>query len=121
MQKIFVLITALGIASGAFANPASAEIIKTDAGLAGKEFCWSGGADNETYNRDHTYIYNVTATGQKIETYKGTWTISKDGTITLKLDGGTTALRRYDIDGDHVKELTGSVASYGGGGGGKVC
>jgi len=94
--------------------PASAEIIKTDAGLAGKKICWSAGADTEIYNRDHTYIYNVEGTSQKYTTTKGTWTTSKDGTVTIKVDGGGTWLRRYDVDGDNFKELTGSLLSWGG-------
>ena len=114
MQKLPILIAALGISFSAFASPVFAEIIKTDAGLAGKTFCWSGGADNEIYNRDHTYIYNKEDVGQKIYTTTGTWTIGKDGTVTIKVAGGSTWLRRYDIDGDHIKELTGSLLSWGG-------
>jgi hypothetical protein len=56
MQKLFISIAALGIACNAFASPASAAIINTDAGLAGKIFCWSNGWDSEKYNRDHTYV-----------------------------------------------------------------
>ena len=94
--------------------PTSAETIRTDAGLAGKTFCWSGGYDNEIYNRDHTYVYNYEDVSQKIYSTKGKWTISKDGTVTIKADGGQTWLRRYDFDGEHVKELTGSLLSWGG-------
>jgi len=118
MQKLCTLIAAAGFASSACAIPASAEVITTDAGLAGKRFCWSGGADSETYNRDHTYvyIYMATVTAQAPTTVKGTWAISKDGTITLKLNGGGTAVRRYDaIDADHLKELTGTLLNWWGG------
>jgi len=101
-------ISAIGLAS------ASAEIIKSDASLAGKRICWSAGADNEIYNRDHTYIYSVESVGQKYYTTTGTWSIGKDGTVTIKVTGGGTLLRRYDFDGDHLKELTGSLLSWGG-------
>jgi hypothetical protein len=94
--------------------PAFAEIVKTDAGLAGKRICSSGGADTEVYNRDHTYVYNKEDIAQKYIATKGTWSIAKDGTVTIKTEGGGTWLRRYDVDGDNFKELTGSLLSWGG-------
>jgi hypothetical protein len=95
-------------------TPASAEIIKTDAGLAGQKFCWSQGWDQEKYNPDHTYVYYYRpATGQwdKQLSEKGTWSISKDGTVTLKLDSGTKT-RRYVINGNQVKELTKTLFNW---------
>jgi hypothetical protein len=70
MQKLFVCVAALGLASGTFANHASAEIIKTDAGPACQKFCWSQGFDQETYGRDHTtFITSVRPRGNGINSY----------------------------------------------------
>jgi hypothetical protein len=94
---------------------ASAGIINTDAGLAGQKFCWSQGWDQETYGRDRTYSYYYRpSSGQwdKQLSDKGTWTISKDGTVTLKLVSGGTQTRRYDINGNQVKELTKSLFNW---------
>ncbi len=103
-------LSAIAIAS---ATSASAEIIKTDAGLAGKKFCWSGGFDQENYGRDHTYVFTTNRINYQTTT-KGTWAISKNGTVTLKFEGGAAQLRRYEIeaDGEHVKDLTNTIVSY---------
>ena len=112
MRKLFLLTAALGI--GSSSTIASAEIIKTDAGLAGASFCWF--ADQEKYGRDHTYVhYMRPASGQwdKQLSEKGTWAISKDGTVTLQLDSGTQT-RRYDVTGRQVKELTNAIQNTNG-------
>jgi hypothetical protein len=114
MQGLSTLIAAVGIASSSCVISAFAEIIKTDAGLAGQKFCWSQGWDQEIYGSDHTYVYYYRpATGQwdKQSSEKGTWSISKDGTVTLKLDTGAKT-RRYDINGNQVKELTHSLWNW---------
>jgi hypothetical protein len=110
-SKHFVLLAALGVSFMTFATLSSAEIIKTDAGLAGQKFCWSQGFDTEIYGRDHTYVHTYRPSFQqydKLLSEKGTWAISKDGTITLKLDTGTQT-RRYDINGGQINELTNSL------------
>jgi hypothetical protein len=123
MRKLCVPTVALGISFGAFAHPVSAETIKTDAGLAGKKFCWSSGWHYEKYGRDHSYVYysHVDYLSFSPLTAKGTWTISKDGIVTLELSDGSTKTRQYDmIDGSHVKELTGSLFNWRGAPG-KLC
>jgi len=115
MERKYLPLFIAGLSVMALA-PASAEIIKTDAGLAGQKFCWSQGWDQEIYGRDHTYVhYYRPATGQwdKQSSEKGTWSISKDGTVTLKLDTGTQT-RRYDVNGNQVKELTNAVQNWSG-------
>lgn len=111
MHRLFAMAAAVSIASGAFATPARAEIVKTDAGLAGRNFCWLSGWDSEQYGRDHSYIYSYHMhdfnQGQIV--IHGTWTISRDGTVTLDIDGGGTLVRRYEIIDDHVNELTGTL------------
>jgi hypothetical protein len=112
MRKLFLLTAALGI--GTSSTFASAEIVRTDAGLAGASFCWF--ADQEKYGRDHTYVhYFRPASGQwdKQLSEKGTWAIGKDGTVTLKLDSGTQT-RRYDITGGRIKELTNAIQNTNG-------
>jgi hypothetical protein len=97
----FVLLAALGVSFMTFATLGFAEIIKTDAGMAGQKF----------YGRDHTYVHTFRPSFQqydKMLSEKGTWAISKDGTITLKLDTGTQT-RRYDINGGQINELTNSL------------
>jgi hypothetical protein len=42
MRKLFVSLAAFGVASSTFADSASAEIIKTDAGLAGQKLLVTG-------------------------------------------------------------------------------
>ncbi len=115
-SKHLVSIAALGVGFISFASSGVASIINSDAGLAGKRFCWSEGADQEHYGADHTYVhYSRPTSGQwdKQQSEKGTWSISKDGTVTLKLDTGTQS-RRYDLSGSQVKELTGSLPNFGG-------
>ena len=116
MRKVVAAMAAAGIASSAFAAPARAEIINTDAALAGRTFCWSLGWDSEQYGRDHSYVYSYHMTywnqGQLV--LHGSWTISRDGTVTLKIDGGGTLTRRYDINGEHVFELNGTLVHSGG-------
>jgi hypothetical protein len=117
MRKLFVSLAAFGVASSTFADSASAEIIKTDAGLAGQKFCWSQGFDTEIYGRDHNYVHTFRPSFQqydKMLSEKGTWAISKDGTVTLKLDTGTQT-RRYDINGGQINELTNSLQMVHGG------
>ena len=120
MRRVFAAAAALGIAAGAPATPARAEIITTDAGLAGKNFCWWSGWDSEQYGRDHSYIYSyhISPNTDVQRVIHGAWTIARDGTVTLKIDGGGTLTRRYDVNGEHVYELTGTL---GGGGDGHVC
>ena len=94
--------------------PASAKIITTDAELAGSSFCWY--TEQEKYGRDHTYIhYYRPYSGQWDNqlSEKGTWAISKDGTVTVRLDGGAKT-RRYDVNGGRVKELTNSIINVNG-------
>jgi hypothetical protein len=117
MRKLFVSLAAFGVASSTFADSASAEIIKTDAGLAGQKFCWSQGFDTEIYGRDYNYVHTFRPSFQqydKMLSEKGTWAISKDGTVTLKLDTGTQT-RRYDINGGQINELTNSLQMVHGG------
>ena len=118
MHKLFAAITAVGMACSALAPPACADIIRTDAALAGKNFCWLLGRDSEQYGRDHSYAYSFVASYSVQVVIHGTWTVSHDGLVTLKIDGGGTLVRRYDVNGEHVVELTGSV---GGGDNGHVC
>jgi hypothetical protein len=99
----------------AVARPAFAEIVRTDAELAGKNFCWALGADSEQYGRDHSYVYSYVFSYSVQIVLHGVWSI-RDGVVTLKLDGGVTATRRYDIDGEHVTELTGSLMGSAAGG-----
>jgi hypothetical protein len=124
MRKLFLSTATVGFALSAFADPVSAAIITTDAGLAGKIFCWRD--DQEKFGADHSYFFYWHPGGgafDKQNVDKGAWAISRDGTVTLKLSGGTQ-IRRYDINGDRVKELTGALFSYTGyvgDGPGKVC
>ena len=66
------------------------------------------------FRPDHTYVYSyhvhVWNTHQFV--IRGAWAIERDGTVTLTLEGAGVILRRYDVNGDHVVELTGSL--YGG-------
>jgi hypothetical protein len=123
MRKLFQSTATVGIAFSIFADPVSAGIITKD-GLAGKRFCWLD--DQEKFGADHSYVFYWRPGGGGFDKQyedKGTWAISKDGTVTLKLSGGTQT-RRYDIDGGRVKELTGSLfnyTGYAGAGLGKVC
>jgi hypothetical protein len=90
MRKLFLLTATVGIAFGTFADPVSAAIITTDAGLAGKTFCWRD--DEEKFGADHSYVFYWHPGGGSFDKQyedKGTWAISKDGTVTLKLSGGT--------------------------------
>jgi hypothetical protein len=124
MRKLFLLTATVGIAFSTFADPVSAAIITTDAGLAGKTFCWLD--DQEKFGADHSYVFYWHPGGGGFDKQyedKGTWAISKDGTVTLKLSGGAQ-VRRYDVNGGQVKELTGTLFSntcYAGNGPGKVC
>jgi hypothetical protein len=118
MRKCFAAAAALGVASSALAWPARADIIVSDAALAGKNFCWFTGWDSEQYGRDHSYVYSYHANFDVQFVIRGVWTIARDGAVTLKIDGGGTLVRRYEINGEHVKELTGSL---GGGSDGHVC
>jgi hypothetical protein len=118
MRKLIAVMAAIGLASSALSPYANAEIVKSDAVLAGKNFCWSQGADSEQYGRDHTYVYSYLFSPNVQIVLHGVWTISRDGAVTLKIDGGVTLIRRYDIDGEHVVELTGSLGS---GSDGHVC
>ena len=94
--------------------PASAEIVRTEAALSGRTICWWSGWDSEQFRPDHTYVYSyhvhVWNTHQFV--IRGAWAIERDGTVTLTLEGAGVILRRYDVNGDHVVELTGSL--YGG-------
>jgi hypothetical protein len=118
MRKALATIAAAGMAASACATPASAEIIKTEAELAGKNFCWSSGYDSEQYGRDYSYAYSFHSLANVNIQFviHGAWSIARDGTVTLKIDGGGTLIRRYDIDGDRVNEVTGSLGSLRGGG-----
>jgi hypothetical protein len=119
MRRVVGATTALVIAAAAAATPALAEIITTDAGLAGKNFCWASGLDSEQYGRDHSYIYSYHMWSNSIQyVIHGAWTVGRDGVVTLKIEGGATLVRRYEIDGERVNELTGSLA---GGADGHVC
>jgi hypothetical protein len=112
VHKLFAVIAATAMAAGASASPAGAEIIKSEAALAGKNFCWWSGWDSEQYGRDHTYVYSYHVQIWFPQQYvvRGTWSIGRDGTVTLKMEAGGTLVRRYDIDGDHVTELTGTLS-----------
>ena len=124
MRKLFLSTVTVGLAFSIFADPVSAAIITTDAGLAGKTFCWLD--DQEKFGADHSYVFYWHPGGGGFDKQyedKGTWAISKDGTIILKLNGATQT-RRYDINGGSVKELTGGLfnySGYAGNGLGKVC
>jgi hypothetical protein len=117
MRKAVAMIAAAGMAASVCAAPAQAEIVRTEAELAGKNFCWSSGRDSEQYGRDSSYVYSFhSLTNVNIQfVIHGAWSIARDGTVTLKIDGGGTLIRRYDIDGDRVNELTGTIDSSGGG------
>jgi hypothetical protein len=120
MRRLFTAIAAVGVAAGVFATPAHAEIIKTDAALAGKNFCWSSGWDAEQFGHDHSYTYslhlNYFTQGQFV--LHGTWAINRDGVVTLNIDGGGILVRRYEVNGEYVRELTGTLF---GGSAGHVC
>jgi hypothetical protein len=51
MRKLFLSTVTVGLAFSIFADPVSAAIITTDAGLAGKTFCWLD--DQEKFGADH--------------------------------------------------------------------
>jgi hypothetical protein len=108
------------MASSAIVPPARAELIRSDAALAGKNFCWSSGSAFEQYGRDHSYVYSAPVSIEYAvqSVVHGTWSIGRDGVVTLKIEGGWTLYRRYDVNGDHVAELSGSL---GGGAEGHVC
>ena len=105
------MIAAAGMAASARATPACAEIVRTEAELAGKNFCWSSGRDSEQYAADYSYAYSFhSSMNVNIQfVIHGTWSIARDGAVTLKIDGGGTLIRRYEIEGDRVNELTGTL------------
>ena len=121
MRKLFLSTVTVGLASSIFADPVSAAIVTTDAGLAGKTFCWNGGHDQEIFSADHGYVYywHPSSGGGYDKRVDGTWSISKNGTVTIKLAAGVQTTR-YDVNGDQVKELMGSPFNYRGAPG-KVC
>lgn len=112
MRKLFAVTAVVALSCGAPTAPARAEIIRSDAALADKNFCWWSGWDSEQYGRDHSYVYSyhvhIWDTHQIV--VHGTWTIGRDGTITLTMEAGGTLIRKYDVDGDRVIELTGTLS-----------
>ncbi len=110
MRRVVLAIAALAMA-GCPLRPALAEIIRTDAALAGRTVGWDSGGDSEQFGREHNYSYSyhvqVWTTNQYVA--HGRWSVSADGTVTLNMEGGAIVIRKYDVRGDRVVELTGSL------------
>ncbi len=118
MRKTIAAAAAAGVASTAFEWPVRAEFISNESALACSNFFWFSGLDSEQYGRDHSYVYSYHSNFNIQFVIRGAWTIGRDGAVTLKIDGGGTLVRRCDVNGEHVKELTGSL---GGGSDGHLC
>ena len=96
----------------AFGNASGAEVVRNDASLLGRRICWFSGLDSEQYNRDHSYVYTFhTRLWDQMRQYvvRGTWALFPDGSIVLTMDGGGSSVRRYEVSGDRVSEVTGSL------------
>jgi hypothetical protein len=98
-----------------FSAPLSAsraEVMRSDASLSGRRICWFSGLDSEQYNRDHSYVYSYhTRLWDQMRQYvvRGAWSFAPDGSVVLTMDGGGSWIRKYEVNGDRVSELTGSL------------
>jgi len=92
-------------------RPAIAEIIHSDGRLSGRKMCWWSQFDSEQYHRDHTYVYTYHVHIWIISQYvvRGVWSVAPDGVVTVKLDGGGAMVRKYEVNGDRLVELTGTL------------
>ena len=111
MQKALLAIAVVAMLTGLWARPAIAEIARSDAAIAGRTICWWSGWDSEQYGRDHSYVYSYHVHLYDAHQYviRGAWSLGPDGTITLTMEGGGVLARKYDVNGDHVVELTGTL------------
>ena len=111
MGKVGSMIAALASFVTLCPAPASAKILRAESAIADKTICWWSGMDSEQYHRDHSYIYAYHYHDWPAIQWvvRGTWSMGPNGAITLNLEGGTVTVRQYDVVGERIDELTGSV------------
>ena len=111
MRKASAMIAAAGMAATGCATPACAEIVRTEAALTSKNFCWSSGRDSEQIcprlflrlllpqfdERQHSVRHSRDMVDRQ----------GRHGDAQDRRGG--TLIRRYEIDGDRVNELTGTL------------
>jgi hypothetical protein len=111
MRRVFLAIAALAAAATGPPDLAVGEIVRSETTLANRTICWWSGQDSEQYLGDHTYVYSYHVHVWTPYQYvvRGRWSIGRDGVVTLTMEGGAVQTRKYDIRGDHVVELTGTL------------
>lgn len=111
MARVLSTIAALTFLAALPSTPASAKILRPESAIVDKTICWWSGSDSEQYHRDHSYIYAYHYHDWPAIQWvvRGIWSMGSDGAITLKLEGGTVMVRQYDVMGDRIDELTGSL------------
>jgi hypothetical protein len=106
------MLSIIALLSGAVCPPALADVARSEAILADRTICWWSGWDSEQYLRDHTYVYSYHVSNWYTHqvVIRGVWALERDGTVTLTMEDGVKLTRKYDVNGNRVVELTGTLS-----------
>lgn len=97
VNKITYAFLAGFVAANASIFPSFAEVITSKKELAGKCFDWSGyGKSRFGANGGYTFE------GTDGSVQKGHWSISKDGTVSIKFTNGFARVDKFDVNGSSV-------------------